>query len=90
MKQKQLPPIEDFFNNLKNEKCSASQYTHAQQVWNGCRTFKDSHDLYLETDVLLLADVFEEFRKSSLEHFELDPAHSIYGPQLNNIKGMLH
>ena len=38
------------------------------------------HDLYLKTDVLLLADVFESFRKTSLEYYELDPCHYYTAP----------
>ena len=37
------------------------------------------HDFYLQTDVLLLADVFENFRKVDLETYKLDPAHYITG-----------
>ena len=42
----------------------------------------DYHDLYLKTDVLLLADVFEEFRKVCLENYELDPAWYFTSPGL--------
>ncbi len=55
------------------------EYEHAQQVYKefGCKTFRDYHDLYLKSDVLLLADVFESFRKSSIQHYKLDPANFI-------------
>ncbi|XP_071056426.1 uncharacterized protein [Onthophagus taurus] len=48
------------------EGISDEQYAHAQTVWKkfNCHTFKDYSDLYLKTDVLLLADVFEKFRRS--------------------------
>ena len=38
------------------------------------KTMGDYHDLYLKSDVLLLADVFEEFRRVCLENYDLDPA----------------
>ena len=46
------------------------------RIWNGfkLKTMGDYHDLYLKTDVLLLADVFEEFRRVCLENYKLDPA----------------
>ena len=64
LKETKLPPKEAFYSKLKNEDISDEDYAHAQKVW---RTFKmehlqDYHDLYNETDVLLLADVFENFR----------------------------
>ncbi|CAB4007906.1 RNA-directed DNA polymerase from mobile element jockey [Paramuricea clavata] len=47
------------------------------------KTMKDYHDLYLETDVLLLDDVFENFRRTCLESYELDPAHYVSAPGLS-------
>ena len=44
------------------------------------RNMGEYHDLYLKTDVLLLADVFESFRKTSLEYYELDPCHYYTAP----------
>ena len=72
-----LPPIEIFKNDLTNEACSESDYKHAQNVWRaaGCKTFGDYHDLYLKLDVTLLADVFENFRDTSMATYGLDPAH---------------
>ena len=45
-------------------------------------TLGDSHDVYLATDVLLLADVFETFRDTCLQHYKLDPAHFYTAPGL--------
>ena len=47
------------------------------------QTMGDYHDLYLKTDVLLLADVFENFRKKCLEYNGLDPAHYYTAPGLS-------
>ena len=41
---------------------------------NECNTMGDYHDLYLKSDVLILADVFEKFRKTGKEYYNLDPA----------------
>ena len=82
---KELPPREDFFNGLENKELSKDDYDHALNVWKTfkCTTFKDYHDLYMKTDVLLLGDVFENFRKVCLKIYELDPAHYFTSPGLS-------
>ena len=45
-------------------------------------TMGDYHDLYLKTDVLLLADVFEKIINTYLEYYELDPYHCFRSPEL--------
>ena len=56
---------------------SMEDYQHAQKVWEefGIRNPGDYHDLYLRTDVVLLANVFEAFRDTCLRHYSLDPVH---------------
>ena len=76
-KKQSLPKKTSFFSRLKQEKVSEKDFEHAQKVW---REFKlknmgEYHDLYLKTDVLLLADVMENFRKLCEKHYGLDPAH---------------
>lgn len=59
--------------------------THAQKVWRNfnCKTLADYHDLYVLTDVLLLTDVFENFRSLSMEKYGLDPAQYKTAPALS-------
>ena len=73
----QLPPKAALFNDLTGEDISDEDYSHAQQVWNtfGCQSLQDYHNLYLLTDALLLADIFEQFCKTCIETYNLNPAH---------------
>ena len=75
-KKEQLPSIHDFYSSLKEESITEKDYAHAQRVWSscGCKTFKDYHKIYLEVDVLLLADVFENFRTMAISEYKIDPA----------------
>ena len=84
LSETQLPTKEKFYSRLNDEDISEEDYQHAQNVWNtfGCQTMRDYHDLYLKSDVLLLADVFENFRKTCLKHYSLDPAHYYTSPGL--------
>ena len=81
----QLPPKEAFYSKLSDENINEADYTHARQVWTtfGCKTLGDYSDLYCRTDVLLLADVFETFRKTCLRQYGLDPAHYNTAPGLS-------
>ena len=83
--EKRLPKKKHFYNDLKYNHITNDDYNHAQNVWNyfKCKTFKDYHNIYLQTDVLLLADVFENFRKTCMETFKLDPSHYFTAPGLS-------
>ena len=74
----QLPPKESFYSTLTEEYIKEDEYAHAQNVWQKfeIENLKQYHDLYLMTDTLLLADVFEQFRDMCLKNYELDPVHS--------------
>jgi hypothetical protein len=79
-----LPPMESFYSRLTREEIKPENYDHAKKVWADCQcqNFGDYHDLYLKSDVLLLADIFENFRKTSIKHYGLDPAHYYTTPGL--------
>ena len=79
-----LPDKKPFYSELILEDISNEDYIHAQKLFEEFE-LKDQggcHDLYLKSDVLLLADVFENFRKIHLEIYELDPAKFISAPGL--------
>ena len=81
----QLPPKEEFYSTLTDEGISDEQYEHAQKLWDifGVKTMGDYHDLYLTSDILLLADIFENFRKTCLQYYKLNPAHYFTSPGLS-------
>ena len=80
-----LPPKEAFYSRLTGKDISDEDYAHAQKVWDVFEmdNLQDYHNLYLETDVLLLADVFENFRNICIENYKLDPAHYYTAPSLS-------
>ncbi len=79
-----LPPKEAFHSQLNHSNISDKDYDHAQNVWKtfDCKTMKNYHDLYLKTDVLLLADVMTEFRKTCKKTYGLDALHYYTSPGL--------
>ena len=79
-----LPSQDQFFSELTQTDCSQEDYAHACNVWHefDCKTFQDYHDLYLTSDVLQLADVFENFRDMALQTYKLDPTHYCTAPSL--------
>ena len=62
-----LPPKEAFFSNINLEDISDENYVHAQKVWDvfEIKNLGEYHDLYVQSDTLLLEDVFENFRNMS-------------------------
>ena len=80
-----LPPKEAFYSSLTKSGISDEDYEHAKKVWEAyeCETLGNYHALYLATDTLLLADVFQNFRKTCMKNYGLDPAHYYTSPGLN-------
>ena len=81
----QLPPKKEFYSILTDEGISDEQYTHAQKVWDtfNIKTMGDYHDLYLQSDILLLADIFENFRRTCLLYYKQDLTHYFTSPGLS-------
>ena len=84
LNEKLLPSKEDFYSNLNMEDISDIDYRHANNVF---KVFKlenlgDYNDLYVQSDTLLLADVFNNFRDMCVKEYELDPAHFLSLPGL--------
>ncbi|XP_075158156.1 uncharacterized protein LOC142231433 [Haematobia irritans] len=85
LKDINLPSIENFYSKLTNKSCSQEDYNHAIEVWTtfNCRTLQDYMELYLKTDVLLLTDIFENFRILCKSIHKLDPCQYFTAPGLS-------
>ena len=83
--QTELPTKDKFYSILNDQHITDDEYDHAKKVWKTfkIKTMGEYHDLYLGSDVLLLADVFESFRKTCLQYYKLDPCHYFTSPGLS-------
>ena len=79
-----LPDKEAFYNSLNMEDITDLDHRHAKRVFKNLnnKNLGDYHDLYVQSDSLLFADVFENFRNKCIEIYELDPAHFLSAPGL--------
>ena len=79
-----LPSKEDFYSNLNMEDIDDIDYRHGNNMFKGFKleNLGDYHDLYVQSDTLLLADVFGNFRDMCYKEYELDPAHFLSLPRL--------
>ena len=78
-----LPKKKDFYSHLNMEDIDAD-YAHAKRV---CKDFEiknlgEYHDLYVQSDTLLLADVSENFRNMCIAIYKLDPEKFLSAPGL--------
>ena len=78
-----FPDKEAFYRSLNMENITDVDYMHAERVFKNLNINKnldDYHDLYVQSDTLLLADVFENLRNKCIEIYEIDPAHFLSAP----------
>ena len=85
LEEMELPPKECFYSTLRKSGITDQEYVYAQSMWNKhkCETLRDYLELYLWTDVTLLADIFENYRNTCLDNYKLDPSHYITAPGLS-------
>ena len=83
-------PLPPYGNDWKNSLTGSiditnKEFDEAVSIYNAfsCKTLGDYHDVYLQTDVLLLADIFENFRRVCIKVYKLDPAHFFSAPNLS-------
>ena len=92
--QMALPTKDHFYSILNDQHITDDEYDHAKKVWKTfkIKTMGEYHDFYLGSDVLLLTDVFKNFRKTCMQYYKLDPCHCFTSPgwdamlKMTNIK----
>ena len=79
-----LPNKESFYSELNKEDITDEDYAHDQKVWKvfEIKNLGQYHDLYVQTDTFLLANVFEKFRDKCIEIYGLDPSYFYSVPGL--------
>ena len=79
-----LPDKESFYSSLNMENIDDIDYRHGNNMFKKfkLKNLGEYHDLYVQSDTLLLADVFENFRDMCIKVYELDPAHFLSLPGL--------
>ena len=79
-----LPNKKVFYSELYLKDITDEDHIHSQKVFQEfkIKNLVEYHDLYVQSDALLLADVFENFRNKCIEIYELDPNHFLSAPGL--------
>ena len=79
-----LPDKEASYNSLNMEDITDVDHSYAKRVFKSLdnKNLGDYHDLYVQSETLLLADVFEKFKNKCIEIYELDPVHFLSAPGL--------
>lgn len=85
LNETRIPRKRDFYSTLTESGIKEEDYEHAKKVWEhfACQTLGEYSDCYLKIDVLLLADVFENFRDVCIRAYNLDAAHYYTAPGLS-------
>jgi hypothetical protein len=85
MSNNTLPDINEFYSKLNNSECSEEDYKTALTVWEKfqCNSFLDYHNIYLVSDVLLLTDIWENFREVCFKMYNLDCEYYYTAPGLS-------
>ena len=80
-----IPPKEAFNSELNLEDITDEDHTHVQKVWDvfEIKNRGEYHDLYVQSDTLLLADVFENFRNKCFQLYKLHHACFLSAPRLS-------
>ena len=75
--EESLPDKEPFYSEINNEHITDEDYEHAQKVWCtfNIKNLGEYHDLYVQFDTTLPADVFESLKDKCIEIYDFDPAH---------------
>lgn len=85
LNDRRLPYRKDFYSKLNNKECSEEDYNDAINVWIkfNCKTLLDYHNIYLVSDVLLLSDIWENFRSVCYKNYGLDCEYYFTAPGLS-------
>jgi hypothetical protein len=80
-----LPSIDKFYSKFSNTHCDKKDYEIAVKVWNlfNCQNLLDYHNIYLKGDVLLLADIWENFKNVCYQIYGLDASYYYTAPSLS-------
>ena len=79
-----IPLKEAFYSELNLENITDKDYEHVKKVWKvfKIKNLDEYHDLYVQCDAFLFADVYENFRNTCIKIYRLDPAHFLFAPGL--------
>ena len=85
LNNKELPKIKDFYNSIKLETVSEEKYNQIKEIYDKLvlKNIKEYLDTYLKSDIVLLCDIFENFRKGIWNKFGLDCSKYISSPSLS-------
>lgn len=80
-----LPSKNDFYDVITDTMISDEDYCRAERAWDifQCKSLGNYSDIYIQSDVLLLANIFENFRDICMKNYKLDPAQYFTSPGLS-------